>query len=89
MSGKSPDYNELLMIFVRIGRRSSHLLASVDGQDLRDTFWISCFTSQTDGIIKVGNDGTISSRTAGGVSSSGSESVCCSASSCVRIVSIF
>ena len=69
MSGKDPDCNELLMIFVRTGKRSAHLLTSVYGigsreQDLRAAFWISCLTSRTDSIIKVGNDGTISSRTA-------------------------
>ena len=89
-----PDCNELLMIFVRTGWRSSHLLTGVDGigsreKDLRDALWISCLTSQTDSIIKVGNDSIMSSRTAGGVPSSGSKSVCCSVSSCVRIVSTF
>ena len=31
ISEKHPDCNELLTIFVRTGRRSSHLLTSVDG----------------------------------------------------------
>ena len=66
ISGKHPDCNELLTIFVRTGRRSSHLLTSVDGigsrgQDLRAEFWISCLTSRTDSIVKVGNGGTVSS----------------------------
>ena len=81
MSGKGPDCNELSMIFVRTGTRSSHLLTNVDGigsreQDLRAAFWISCLTSRTDSIINVGNDGTISSRTADGASSSEIESFC-------------
>ena len=80
ISGKHRDCNKLLTIFARTGRRSSHLLISVDGigsrgQDLRAEFWISCLTSRTDSIVKVGNDGTVSSRTADRVSSSGSESV--------------
>ena len=80
MSGKSADCNELLMIFVRTGTRSSHLLTDVDGigsrgQDLRAALWLSCLTSRTNSIIKVENDGTISSRTADGVSSYESESV--------------
>ena len=67
-SGKHPDCNDLLLIFVRTGRISSHLLTSVDGigsrmQDLRAEFWISCITSRTDSIVKVRNDGTDSSRT--------------------------
>ena len=45
------------------------MLTSVDGigsrgQDLRAEFWISCLTSRTDSIVKVGNDGTVSSKTA-------------------------
>ena len=79
ISGKHPDCNELLTIFVTTGRRSSHLLTSVDclgsrGQDLRAEFWISCLTSRTDSIVKVGNGGIVSS--ADEVSSSGYESVC-------------
>ena len=35
MSGESPDCNELLMISVRAGRRSAHLLTSVDGTGSR------------------------------------------------------
>ena len=65
--GKHPDCNELhlLMIIVRTGRRSSHLLTSADGigsrgQDLRAEFWISCLTSRTDSIVKVENGGTVS-----------------------------
>ena len=78
ISGKHPHCNELLTIFVRTGRRSSHLLTSVDGigsrgQDLRAEFWISCLTSRTDSIVKVGNGGKVS---ADEVSSSGYESVC-------------
>ena len=69
ISGKRTDCDELLTIFVRTGRRSSHLLTSVDGmgsrgQDLRAEFWISGLTSRTDSIVKVGNDGRVSSRTA-------------------------
>ena len=80
ISGKHPDCNELLTIFVGTGKRSSHLLTSVDGigsrgQDLREEFWISCLTCRTDSIVKVGNDGTVSSRTVDRVSSTGSESV--------------
>ena len=80
ISKKRPDYDELLTIFVRTGKRSSHLLTSVDGigsrgQDLREEFWKSCLTSRTDSIVKVGNDGTVSSRTVDRVSSTGSESV--------------
>ena len=57
ISVKHPDFNELLTIFVRTGRRSSHLLTSVDGigsrgQDLRAEFWISCLTSRTDSTEK-------------------------------------
>ena len=80
ISGKHPDGNELLTIFAGTGKRSSHLLTSVDGigsrgQDLREEFWISCLTCRTDSIVKVGNDGTVSSRTVDRVSSTGSESV--------------
>ena len=69
ISGKRTDCDELLTIFVRTGRRSSNLLTSVDGmgsrgQDLRAEFWISGLTSRTDSIVKVGNDGRVSSRTA-------------------------
>ena len=65
ISGKRPDCNELT-IFVRTGRRYSHLLTSVDGiglrgHDLRAEFWISCLTSRTDSIVKVANDDTVSS----------------------------
>ena len=78
ISGKHPDCDELLTIFVRTGRRSSHLLTSVDGmgsrgQDLRAEFWISCLTSRTDSIVKVGNDGRVSSKTADRVPSSDSD----------------
>ena len=78
ISGKRPDCDELLTIFVRTGRRSSHLLTSVDGmgsrgQDLRAEFWISCLTSRTDSIVKAGNDGRVSSKTADRVPSSDSD----------------
>ena len=80
ISGKRPDCNELLTIFVGSGKRSSHLLTSVDGigsrgQDSKEEFWISCLTCRSDSIVKVGNDGTVSSRTVDRVSSTGSESV--------------
>ena len=78
ISGKRTDCDELLTIFVRTERRSSHLLTSVDGmgsrgQDLRAEFWISCLTSRTNSIVKVGNDGRVSSRTADRVPSSDSD----------------
>ena len=79
ISGKHPDCNELLTIFVRTGRRSSHLLTSVDGigsrgHVLRAEFWISCLTSRTHSIVKVGNGDTVSS--ADELSSYRYESVC-------------
>ena len=82
----------MLVMFVRTGIRTWHLLTSMDGtgsrgQDFRVELCISSLTSLSDNIVKAGNGGAQSATAADGVAVPRCESAS-SVSSCLRIVTI-
>ena len=91
--GKCPASNDLLMIVVMTGRRTSHLLTKREGigssgQDFNVELWISDLTLLADRILNADNDGVDQVEPSAVVDVKAGKSVI-SETICLWIVSIF